>query len=406
MASFVDSEVVFKAKAKELGLDDAAIQALEGQSWCTFGSFAFAVSLNPATVSDREFDQKVTQTIAGRPDHPSGAILRRLSFESYTYVAAELKRKVDPSDDAPRKLPVQELEARYNAVKLKVAPFTLDQTAEPSHALINLAAQCVEEGRLRYIDWSRCTSRKAEVESIKEDSTLKMWKTDSTGALKQVDQAAKLKCDVTSELQILNALKRRGVAYEVGKLMSMDKHELLVSHLLAEYQREPPPGFNKVTMGQISAADKEVHVRLAELTRGGLLIGPQGELPLDVHLENVLRSPAIMWLLMPLASTHASKAIAQPAGHPSKEDRGHQPGVKKEKPNPKKRPLQQQTSRNAKRVPMPSGLRGGTPVDDQGRSLCFAYNLGNCTNKPCRKGLHLCCSPGCFKEHAFVHHKE
>ena len=79
---------------------------------------------------------------------------------------------------------------------------------------------------------------------------------------------------------------------EIGKLMSMAKHELLVSHLLAEYQRDPPPGFNKLTMGQVSAADTEVRVRLAELTRGGLTIGPQGELPLDVHSEAVLRSPS------------------------------------------------------------------------------------------------------------------
>ena len=56
------------------------------------------------------------------------------------WVAAELKRKVDSADDGPRKLPVQELEARYNAVKFKVASFTLDQASEPSHALINLAA--------------------------------------------------------------------------------------------------------------------------------------------------------------------------------------------------------------------------------------------------------------------------
>ena len=47
-------------------------------------------------------------------------------------------------------------------------------------------------------------------------------------------------------------------------------------------------------MGQLAAADREIHVKLSEKTRSGLPIGP-----LDQCVQQVLEMPAVMWLLMP-----------------------------------------------------------------------------------------------------------
>ena len=53
----------------------------------------------------------------------------------------------------------------------------------------------------------------------------------------------------------------------------------------------------------------------------------------------------------------------------------------------------------------PSQLRGGTPVDAEGRSICYGYNLGTCHEKVCKKGRHVCCKPGCFApSHNFLNH--
>ena len=46
-------------------------------------------------------------------------------------------------------------------------------------------------------------------------------------------------------------------------------------------------------------------------------------------------------------------------------------------------------------MPMPAKLRGGTPVDGDGKSICFGYNLGTCHEKQCKKGRHVCCHAGC-----------
>ena len=70
----------------------------------------------------------------------------------------------------------------------------------------------------------------------------------------------------------------------------------LVAILFAELQRDPPPTFRKVGVGQVAAADREIYVRLAEATRSGLSLGPAGKLPLNVPLAAVLGNLAVMWL--------------------------------------------------------------------------------------------------------------
>lgn len=171
----------------------------------------------------------------------------------------------------------------------------------PSHSLINSLAQCLEDGRLRYIEWSRCTSRTAELNNIKEEEegSLKIWKADASGVVKQSDPQSSLQCSVTTELDVLNALKRWGAAGELAKLMSYEQHEKLVNLLFNELQKEPLDGFRKISLSQVAAADREIFTRLAELTRGGLPVGPAGQLPLDVQLDAVLALPSVMWILMP-----------------------------------------------------------------------------------------------------------
>ena len=97
------------------------------------------------------------------------ALLRRLLFESYTLTATELKRKADNNEsDGPKKLPVQEIATRFTALEKKLSPIKIESVLEPSHSLINSLAQCCDDGRLRYVEWAKCTSRTMELNNIKE----------------------------------------------------------------------------------------------------------------------------------------------------------------------------------------------------------------------------------------------
>lgn len=160
-----------------------------------------------------------------------------------------------------------------------MSPLKIESVMDPSHQLINNIAQCLDDGRLKYIEWARCTTRASEVNNLKEDSNLKVWKADSSGHIKQAEKTDIVKCDVRTDLEVLNALKRRGVAYEIARVMSFEVHELIVNLLFQELQRDPLDGFGRISMSQVASADREIHLKLAELTRAGLPMGPLGELP-------------------------------------------------------------------------------------------------------------------------------
>lgn len=398
--SVVDSEVVFTARCKEIGLDDATTTALSGKGWKTFGSYAFSVSTNPGVIADADFDAKVSVPVLGSANHADAAKLRRLLFESYTLTAAELKRRAEHSEsDAPKKLPVQEIAARFTALEKKLAPLKIESVVEPSHSLINSIAQCLEDGRLRYTEWSKCTSRNAEINNLKEQASLKVWRADASGNIKQSDADSNLKCDVYSELDVFNALKRRGIAYELANVMSFEVHDTIINLLFAELQRDALDGFKKVTMSQLSQADREIHVKLAEATRAGLPLGPAGQLPLDLHVKDILLTPSVMWLLMP---KQKSASVDKPDKPPTPtQPRSRDQDKRRTAPN---HPSQVKGKR-FKKIPMPLKLRGGTPVDGDGKSICYGYNLGTCHDKNCKRGRHVCCHPGCFSpSHTFLTH--
>eukprot|EP00435_Cladocopium_sp_Y103_P026878 s2040_g6.t1 len=401
--SFVDSQSVFKARCDEIKISEQTFEALKSKGWDTFGSYAFSVSTNPAQITDDAFDSKVAVPVLGSATDGQAALLRRLLFESYTLTATELKRKADNNEsDAPKKLPVQEIAFRYTALEKKLAPLKIESVLEPSHALINSLAQCLDDGRLRYVEWCKCTSRAAELNNVKEQASLRTWKADSAGVIKQTEVESSVKCDVSTDLEVMNALRRRGIAFELAKLMSYEKHEAIVSLLFSELQREPLEGFRKTSMSQLSAADREIHLKLSEKTRAGLPLGPNGELPLDQHVDSVLGLPAVMWLLMqkPKAAA-AEKPLASAAAPKAEPKKPATPPDKRLQPkNGKFDKLRKRT-----KTPMPAQLRGGTPVDNNGQAICYGYNLGTCHDKSCKRGKHICCKPGCFSSnHNFLNH--
>ena len=128
----------------------------------------------------------------------------------------------------------------------------------------------------------------------------------------------------------------------------------------------------------------------------GLPLGPSGELPLDVHVEAVLEMPAIMWLLMQKPKTNAAVDKARAPGNP-------QPKPKNKPWSPPKGGKFDKNIRRLSKTPMPAQLRGGTPVDSDGKSICYGYNLGSCHDKQCKRGRHVCCRPGLFLFNAQLH---
>ena len=400
--SLVDSNAVFESRALSIGIAQPVINALATRGWVTHATFAFAVATNPAAGDDQNFIDGVLVPILGDEGHIDAPKLRRLFYESHTLTSADLRRKVEANEqEAPRKLPPPEIAQRLEALQARVRPLVIQNVLEPSHQLINSLVQCVEDGRVRYIEWSKCTSRSQEVNNTREDSDLKVWKTDASGVVKAVSKEPDIQAILTTELDVHNALRRRGAAYEIAQAMSFEVHETLLNFYFYELKKDPLEGFAQVSLAQVAAADRELHVRLAELTRGGLHPGPNGQLPLDDHVRALLQGPEIKWMLMPLPKRQVIKPV-QPiaaANKPkvdsdSKRDRDG---------DSKKTKADAARLKKLRRTPMPKQLMGGVPCDEQGRPFCFAFNLGSCPNgDECKKGMHLCCKKGCKQKHAFV----
>eukprot|EP00435_Cladocopium_sp_Y103_P061595 s739_g23.t1 len=398
----VDSTAVFEGRARTIGISDAILNAMGLRGWTTHATFAFSVATQPG-VDEQAFSDGVVVPILGAADHVDAPKLRRLFFESHTLTAADLRRKVDSNEqEAPRKLPAPEIAQRVEMLQQRISPLVIANVMEPSHQLINAMVQCVEDGRVRYIEWSKCTSRTQEVNNVKDDQDMRIWKSDSSGAVKAVNKEPTLAANLSTELDVMNALRRRGVAYEVAQAMTFEVHEKLIKFFFFELKKEPMEGFAPVSLQQLAAADRELHVRLAEATRGGFRPGPAGELPLNIPTTTILEGPELRWMLMPMPKRNIAKSVPETpkAGKPAvdaepKRTRNDQPKKTKEEALKLK---------HLKRTPMPKQLVGCTPCDEEGKPYCcFAYNLGTCSSSTdCSKGMHACCKNGCNKKHPFI----
>ena len=88
---------------------------------------------------------------------------------------------------------------------------------------------------------------------------------------------------------------------KIAQAMSFQTHEKIsINFYYYDLKKEPVEGFAAVTLQQAAAADKKLHVRLAEATRGGFKAGPNGELPRGIPVQSLLDGPEPRWMLMPL----------------------------------------------------------------------------------------------------------
>ena len=138
MAATVDSKATFKARVVEFGLGDL-YEKMVDRGLVTYAAMAFSCACTPGSGDEKPFiDQVVTplvgENVARRP------ALRRLFFESFTLVTAELKNKVERTDDnKPHKMTLAERNARRDNISPKLSGLDLDGVHDPARFTIDLA---------------------------------------------------------------------------------------------------------------------------------------------------------------------------------------------------------------------------------------------------------------------------
>ena len=131
---------------------------------------------------------------------------------------------------------------------------------EPSHTLINKFHEMVESGELRHLPWSEYGTREAEIRGQKTEESLR---TDSNGQIRVVKQKVDEPADTSTETKARFALQRRGLAFQIARLMSFTAHEKLVAWYQRELDTKPYAGFVGVTLDQILKTDAEIFTRAA-----------------------------------------------------------------------------------------------------------------------------------------------
>ncbi len=416
-ADMLDSEAVFESRASEIGLNAAEIGRAKTLNVASFGKLAFAANYTPGQADEAPL-LAMMANICGVDPAPAdrAPLIRRLFFESYTLAAADLRSRLEKrEDDQPRKLAQAERAARYTAQVNRLTGLDLVGELEPSHGLVDLVFQLVEENQIKYIRWEQCIKRDHELMGLKHDP---LWKPDSQGVIREVRVQSEIKADTSSDLRLKYALQRRSLALDQARLIDYEKMEKWSSVLLEAYSKAPLDGYRRVTIEQIQHADMELFKMLIKMTRNG--IRPvHGVAPLEAALEKIISLPEVRLHLQPLP---CASGAAKRKADPEDEDRAEEPKSKQTKGNEKLRRTIENLNgqiKNLRRnnkgsgkgskgkrgnnathstVRMPSELIGQNAMTSAGDPICFSFNMSGCkqakVGERCSKGYHQCSKCG------------
>ena len=437
MAS-VDSEALFEARMQAVGLSALIMTGMRTRGWNTLATFAYSCGYVPGQSDELVFSNGVLQPLIGvdYADSPDAPRIRRLFFESHTLAIQDLRRRSERTDSDPvLKLPAEERVVRLDRLRNKYVGHDITGVLEPSHALVDLLAGMLESGQLRYVGWTLCTTRDAEVHGAKKlDVDLTSIVTDSsTGFLKRVGRTEGYSADISSDLLLVQALQRRSFAMELAGICEFRVFNNLSSALLKELARIPLSGYQKTTLEQIENADRFVFTRLAALTVGGLGRRADGSNPVADGVAAIVQEPEFRYLLMQMparggSGTSSSSVVPRLAKSNRSDSRSRS----------RRRKITEQNAKNKASNDSARSGKGGAKAKAKGagkgskgkvssgkqsrfnpavetcrtstnRPICFGYQDGSCTaaevGHECSKGMHVCWKIGCGQGHPGKDHQ-
>ncbi|CAE7209889.1 unnamed protein product [Symbiodinium sp. CCMP2592] len=245
MGSLTESTAAFASRAKEIGLTQANVATITGSGVDTLSKLAFATVPPGQSPSD---DQ--VQRLFGAAPITAGtmAAAKHLIFEAHTLVVQELKTRVQRGDSgAPSTLATAEREERITEQRARITGLLHRGVEEPSHASYDLVYAMLSSDSLTYLGPDRFPTRQSELQGKKP-----------------------------------------------GKELTIDGNSVTVKD-----KELPPPTYVKISVAQVLRADRAAFTRIAE-GLPSIKRQPDGTLPLDRALENILQDPSISFHLLPL----------------------------------------------------------------------------------------------------------
>jgi hypothetical protein len=400
MAAMLDSEAVFQARIRELGIPDADFVKLKAKGMTSLGRFAYITTIHPGSAADDgPFVQALVRALGlqdeGDLDLGSLAAYRRLWLEAYTVSIAEVRSRIERTDDtAPKKLPQPERNSKREAQQGRLPGIRIVGHLEPANCLIDFCFGLREDNVLQYVDPQKCVSRDQEMDGIKSEKFLKP--DPSSGVVHEVTRAVQLFADLSSEYRVRQALMRRSLALDQVDLLVFDEQEKLHEYYFNLMSTEPLSSHQSVTMEQVLRADRLLWRKMAELTRDGIrpvVVGLIKTYPLKTALNLALLDPIVSSSMQPLQKSGGANPRPGPyeskgSGKTGKGGKAQGKGQSKNKGKDGKAPAK-----------VPEELKGLRLQTNKGGRYCFGANLpAGCTfakpGQTCKYGYHACMKCG------------
>ena len=184
----------------------------------------------------------------------------------------------------------------------------------------------------------------------------------------------------TTELQVLEALKRRGVAFAACDCMSWNAHERYLQALFGHLRTEPPEGFSKPTLQQVLRADRQAFLLMIRQDVG-VRRAPDDSLPMDEGLMRALQSYEVGFL--PKTKGGDSKGQSASSRDMEYGPASSQPSWTKQagpyyKGNKGKGKGKQKGNRPTNILAKELANKGCVGADEHNRRFCFNFNLNKC----------------------------
>ena len=388
--ALVDSQATFQVHCDKIDPTGWLKNMMHRNSLRTFSDLGFAVGTPQTPATPGDFDVFCTQLNSGTDMTISEVSrIRRLHFEACTLIVAHTKQQVslDSSVEGSRKLPAAEKQARLQQQQERLGGLKITGELQPSHALIDLAASMLESNTIIWIGPTKCTKREVEIQlaATKEKSQILSVEQQT---VKVTAAETNLKADSNTELQLQWCLQRRGIALDQCRLVEWETHQRWVQYLLGLLSKASPEGYTKIKMDQVIKADKELFMIMSEEhqhTEQRLTDVPS---PMNVAFQKLMTDPRITMFLLPVPSHAVAKTPMASQGAPTANNTGK--GGPKGQGKVKKDGKQSQRAKSL----CPAELKEYKQTDDQGRPICWAFNLKGCKesvqNGRCKKGAHVC----------------
>ena len=387
-SSYSESEAVFNDKVRTSGLA-ATDQTNVLAGLKNLKQLAFVSSYTPGQSDEgpliAAFDALVKRDTSN--DFAARACFRALFQQAYAIVTTEFRQAIERTEDAPsRSLSAPEREERYTRQVQKLTGISIKGETEPSQSLVDLCVNIYESNTLRYVAWERCTSRLSEVQGeAKKDTRFTL---DSQGkTLKLEAKAPEDKCQVDSEVHLLQALQRRALALDQANIVDFSVIDVWHQKLLRARLQEVPAGHTRPSFKQLLRADQKLFSELQDRCRGGLQATATGR-PLDALVPVVMDLSDVAVLLQAL-----------PGPSPSHSDVPPGPWFPRERPGPynregKGRGKSSKGRGKQNKGVLPKQLVGCYSSTNGGEPICFDHNINGCSrpvkNGRCEKGIHIC----------------